>query len=374
MFFLIVFLMISLIVAREIIEIPYTYRYSTPVSDCVFIKEGIHSNLGLNTYISYSLLKSQEFNKIARSNIIDNKTIQLQNKYPSYQYQTDIIINNTLIQNFTVFLFDTDKYYIDELGIALSYQFEDESFSLIHTLYNRHLIDHKQFAFDNNGTFYIGGIANNSHKQYNHKGKCNIHSNDDKWTCSLQSIQLDNKEYLLNFDAIFHSEYKGMFYSTELFDIMVNDIFKEQLKSNICEIKHNMFDFRWLLCDDRIKSSIDYITVIFDDMEIRLEINDLFLKDKYRNEYMSQFFSYPLEKREKSIFIGFAFNSIFNYTVYDYEEKSISFYSDYIDIHSKKVYQSTNTIKGICIVMLFLCLSNVLYLYLNKQHRINNYL
>ena len=374
MFFLIHFICINLILARKNIKIPYTYRYSTPVSNCAFIKEGINSNLGLNTYISHSLLKSQEFHIIEQSNIIDKRTIQLQNEYPSYQYQTDIIINNTLIQNFSVFLFDTDKYYIDELGIALSYQFEDESFSLIHTLYNRHLIDHKKFAFDNNGTFYIGGITNNLHKQYEHKGKCDIHSNDDKWTCSFKSIRLDNKEYPLNVDAIFHSEYKGMFYSTELFDIMVNDIFKEQLKNNICDIKHNMFDFRWLICDERIRSSIDYITVIFDDMEIRLGINELFLKDKYRNEYMSQFFSYPLEKRENSIFIGFAFNSIFNYTIYDYEEKSISFYSDYIDIHSKRVYQSTNTIKGICIVMLFLCLSNVLYLYLNKQHRVNNYL
>ena len=68
--------------------------------------------------------------------------------------------------------------------------------------------------------------------------------------------------------------------------------------------------------------------------------------------------------------LGAFFINQFNYTIFDYEDKSVSFYSDCIDIQSKKKYiiliiEITIMNSIICVINSFILLRNkLLYNYM----------
>ena len=123
-------------------------------------------DLYLNTFLPFSIFKFP-YSSMKANRIVSKETLHLDESYPSMLYYTDIKINEeTTITNFSLYNVkpSTTMYYKDK-GLALGYHIKDESFSIVHQLYQQNIIDHLQFAFKNlkanSHQFYIGGVPNN---------------------------------------------------------------------------------------------------------------------------------------------------------------------------------------------------------------------
>ena len=70
-------------------------------------------------------------------------------------------------------------------GLALGYHIKDKSFSIVHQLYQKNIIDHLQFAFKNlrekSDQFYIGGVPNNVYLSFPYKAIIKIDETLPTW-------------------------------------------------------------------------------------------------------------------------------------------------------------------------------------------------
>ena len=70
---------------------------------------------------------------------------------------------------------EDDLYLHNQLG--MQYKFPNDFYSIIHVLYNIHLIKNKQFAFSHNNkekedSLYIGGVNDKLIRRIKNKGSC----------------------------------------------------------------------------------------------------------------------------------------------------------------------------------------------------------
>ena len=142
-------------------------RYRPKISFTLLI-ERREVDLYLNTFLPFSIFKFP-YSSMKANRIVSKKTLHLDESYPSTLYYTDIKINeDTTITNFSLYNVkpSTTMYYKDK-GLALGYHIKDESFSIVHQLYHKNIIEHLKFAFKNFNEqleqFFIGGVPNNEH-------------------------------------------------------------------------------------------------------------------------------------------------------------------------------------------------------------------
>lgn len=363
-------LIFDLVYSEKII----TFGYDETISGRPYLKLRLnneHYNLPttINTFLPYSFF-GDEFKYVKEEQKGESLIINHEFKYPSYKYYTSITIDDITIPFYNMYISDDYISIFADEGLSLSYKYENDSYSIVHSLYNGYNIDKKQFCIkhiENKGNrkIFFGGVPNNTHLSLPYKGYVNIDSNQDKWSFPFSGVSYENKKYETKMNAVIHSGVYAMMFSDKIFNYITDEIFKEQIMDKSCYIKPNKEDGDTLMCDsiDIIHSTNKYIIFDFETMTLNLTYRDLFDNKKFliRTNPFRHYSSYEL-------ILGIKFITMFKYSLFDYDSNTVSFYSD--EIHIKSI-SSSNHVEICYIVIIILCLFSIVYSIYIKYYKLN---
>lgn len=369
-------LLVNAILADKIIEINPEVIVNLPQIQITFIDANTTIHPTINTYLPYSLLDNYNINDYENITTKGQINISLEQQIEAYTLEGNIRIGEVNIMKYN-FLYSEYVYFVPDLGIGLGYKFEDDSFSLIHSLYNSKQIEKKMFAFKPkfnepdslDEKMYFGGIPNNIHLKTPYQGYCDVQDGYQTWGCNLTKIIFNNKEYEINSYAVFHSTFEDFLSSNLLFELFTEKIFKDKLDNHICRLSISVGEEQCIVCTDGIENNNNTIDFEFAQMKISFKITQLF-KKTFNNDWNSLFISNPYQEYGNKIILGSLFIRQFQYSVFDYDKKQVQFYSNTIPIQMgffiKKLLSKMFTILAIFILFI-----DMLYLIILHYNTIN---
>ena len=364
--FILLFFYLSFINAN-IIEFTITqYDINLPTPSVSYPNEKYSTTLPLNTFLSCNILWRTFQPKMITEKITNKLEIFIERTYKCEEYMTDIILNNLQINNLSFYI-PNGLTWVRESGLALGYHIKDESFSIVHNLFFNKKIEKLQFAFYNlfnkdKGALYIGGIPSDKHKELPYKGIVRVNETLPTWGFKLKNIKYNNSVYQMNIPCIIHSAIDDVFISNDIFQFMVNSVFKEEIEKHVCESNFLwIYHQNYLVCKSVIKGG-NRIKFDFESFSIDLAINDLF-NQLHHSKFISN--TKPNEFLNFSgAILGIGFLNLFNYTLFDYENKQIEFYSDTTAI---KVNDNNQTLSFYIILStISITTVNIAFLLINK--------
>ena len=303
----------------------------------------------------YSPKKSSTSTPIETNNEIVLDAI----KYKMQQYEDVFTINKECkIQEFTFYIVSPNSYHNSDQGYGFVFKFENENLSIIHSLYRNQLIEKKVFSivtYNNKvdeGTILLGGIPDDISNFYSNKGKCHINEKEFTWGCNITEIAIGNETYSLNLYTYFHSAALITINSKIVYHLIY-----KQFDKNICSARQFGYSM-YLECPTKDTLKLKNITMRFDALSIEVPLSKLFTC--YPDHCTSNFI-YNLMESDELFQLGVYFIKLFNITVFDYDSKTISFYSDQLYIIETPV-QFLFIIKSIIYVITFISLITSLYI------------
>lgn len=350
----------------KIIESQYSLLRNLPKISISFPNENSQVTLNLNTYLPFTFFSRSSLIAAINDTLYENSTVYLIKNYSSFQYESTIKFDDEVSINAPFYISRNSVRYEAE-GIGLAYKFQNESFSIIHQLYNNKHIEHMLFAFSaikNVGTFYLGGIPSQDLSSFKEQGKCKVDDKSNEWRCQLSKMSFEHYSVQLNTPAMFVSTFRSFFTSDILFDFMTHYVLKDSL-STICQEKITTESYlKYIKCTKEIMKNNNIVIFEFDNVKMEFKVSEMF--EEFMGSYLSLFESNPYPLFKGQTIFGIHFINTFNYTIFDYENKQISFYSDTRLIKTIK----PNTVFarfGIMCAIFILCFSNILLIvYHNK--------
>lgn len=230
--------------------------------------------------------------------------------------------------------------YASPFGLSFSLGLKNESSSLLHVLYKEKKINKLQFGFyfppsaPINGSFYIGGIDNELIKD---KKSSKCRSNDTFWGCNLQTITFNNNNSLAfenTFITLFQSEYHPIYCPIEFLDHLKTHFLKDLFENEVCRY-HNFgttSKYTQIRCRNltTVYSALpEYLNFNFGDNLLRIPmINLTYSFTEIGKDYVVINMFFP-ERDERNEQWNFGMNFFNNFvTLFDYNEKTVTFYSD----------------------------------------------
>ena len=361
MFSLVFFFLCNYVRGNKIISERFTLKDRIPSISISFPYEHYNINSYLNTYISYSLFDIEDFSYLHDKG--NNMTIKLFRNYRCYKYNTSIsFIKQQINLSYAIAIFDNYQYYIEDIGLALGYSFENDSYSLVHSLYNKGLIEQHQFSFEwmsGEGIFHIGGLKNDN---YTYKGYCDIKENKTTWGCDLNQIIYGNNIFNVSYYGVFHTGSTMFFLSESFFTFIKENIFPEC----VANIRSN--GIQTLDCDPFIYDDLSDRTISFNFNNLMVNISIELMFTLEYGKMKSKFYSFPLDIDSNTVILGNIFLQLFNLTQFDYDGKRVTFYSDFIPMKMTQI-----PIKGSPIlfyIIILICLVNsIMLLFIKINYR-----
>lgn len=137
--------------------------------------------------------------------------------------------------------------------------------------------------------------------------------------------------------------------------------------NNKCDTRNNGIYgqkyFRCRLDEERLNIKIEFV---FDNIQIEFKIKDLF---NFSDSKIVSNSDKPFHKFN-GMFLGIEFIRIMNYTIFDYENKQVSFYMDTFKISSKS--KEKVQIKPLIIIVISICgLLCAMLLYIKYLYKYN---
>ena len=288
-------------------------------------------------------------------------------------YLTDLIFNNQLSSSDDpIILKDFPFYLIDSRNIPtfdsfpLGRQIFNESFSIIHSLYNNCFINKKSFGLYYNkqnydSWLYIGGIPREvlDHKPYN--TTCSINqTNSSQWTCTLNSIIIQSDEtetYINEHPLIFQSNTEYILAPYDFISFMHKEIFnKYYMHNNTCHIYQTINSYT-AKCNVSLINTFPNISFIINNTLFTFSQNDLFDDDYFiiiLNEDDDNEWKFGIKFLSKYI-------SYFNY-----ETNTISFYNSipFKTLHSSSqiLIHNIKSLLLINIILMCICSTQIFLL------------
>ena len=267
------------IIAKKIVSVDYNeYDLGRPRIALTFdFKDRlVPAFIYFNTFISYTVLDTDHVRDLSFKDR-EKKVLGIQWTYECFLFNIGITLNSDYLSNFNIYVAQVLINFFGLKGIGLGYKIEDESFSLVHQLYKNNKIDHLSFAFEDrerNGTVHFGGIPNDAHLKMPYKGYINIDESLPTWGGHFESISYNGNKMKINVPFIINSAVFDMFYSEELYNILLDNVFKDLIKKNLCKAHHEIIYY--LECTDDISLNSNIIEFTFSNMTLSLPIKDLF--------------------------------------------------------------------------------------------------
>ena len=310
-------LLIISIIPNKIIDTKLTCKYEICNIEISFPIQFRWCLIPINTYLPFTIFDG----KYGISDRQENE---------SYYFTTDIgfsIYNLLTMKNYSMFSTKQKMKDID-IGLSLGYHYKNESFSVVHNLYNSKKIDKLQFVFEfssNEAILHFGGVPYNKQEYQKYKGILKIDETLPTWGFYLKEVVFQNVSYSINLPAIIHSASHFLFESDEL----------AKLISKFSSIK------------DKEK-----VSFIFNNIIMQIDIDSL--AKKYSQSINNS--TVRTNHNYTGIIFGIEFIKLFNYSIFDFEKKQIELYSDNVIIFE---YLFTK-IKKLIIIINILCIINII--------------
>lgn len=208
---------------------------------------------------------------------------------------------------------------VDVFGF--SYKFDLSSFSIIHQLYDKGLINYLGFGLspiydEDQGDLYLGKlpsyVIDNKEKLV-----CDVNTNYNEWNCKLRYIYIENdkyKGYHLNNVGIFVSDRREIVVGKHLWDFVVHNIFeKYYFGNNTCEYDNKTDSiYQRIKCECINILYIPKIYIIIGKSELMFKAWDLFQSSgRYACDFQ---IIYDSQINPNSILLGTSFYS--SYFIY----------------------------------------------------------
>lgn len=300
------------------------------------------------------------------TSLIATETVQLSNgiMYLAKLLKGKISLdfNEISMTDFYMYYLKRDEYKIyDSVGFAFKVDYEKSSF--LHQLYNHQLIDKLLFAFVpnkrfyNSGEIFYGGIPDEKIKD-KYSTHCNV---TEHWGCTLQGITIGNKKKIELDEKYIHFEtqYQQIFLRKNIIDTIVNEYFSDYIKKQQCYVNNDRY-----FCPCSYIDSFQNISFTLDNHEFIFTGHELF-----EQEGMNCYFI--ILENKKSYYDIFGTYFLRKYiTIFDYENKTVSFYNDEPFNEYQSVKKGNNIIKVMyTFISISLIISTIILLYINKKYK-----
>ena len=332
----------------------------------------LFSNQGNITFTAYinTILPFSVFNdyhdlvSLLKANWIKTKRINLIETFEVSHYKTSFEIQNIPIIDYSLYLStDSIQYYPDQ-GLGLAYKFEDNSFSIVHNLYKRNIIDHLTFTIEShrgykNASIHFGYTDIDLITKF--KGVLKVNDDIKYWGSMLNGITFNNTYYEMNSYSIINTCINELFYSDEVFDFVYNVILSDYKKDGICYKNTTNIGLSYLTCKQKIREYNNELLFLFGTTQIKLKVSDLFKPSYWGLVNSNPYYPY----RNKTV-IGIHLLKMMNYTLFDYENKEIVFYSDNIEMINV-IKRSSQSLRVITLLCSIICIINITVLIIIKK-------
>ena len=332
----------------------------------------------LNTLLPFSHLFPSTYNTTISSSgtlIKENNTIMIEKeKYNATRYSDKLIFGNppiSIIPNFNFYTVSASTHSWSD-GFGFAFKFEDESFSIIHQLQKNKQITKKAFGIIPHkngepfkGTLYYGEVSYDIIlKDYKYKGTCDVSDNYTPWGCQMISISIGKKE--INFEQygfISTCQY-FMILSLKFFDFMIDTVFREWIDEETCFIIEGLLRSTLRCGKNVIKMGGDVKFKFDNGLVLNIPLIDLFICDDSLCESLVA----SDNSDSKNFEFGMAFVRLFNATIFSYDNRAISFYSDKYEITFEDIpIKHFITKKSIIIISIFELLAGIIIeIYISK--------
>ena len=292
-------------------------------------------NIDLSNQHSYTFLPFLQPSSTS-SHTITNITID-NTQYNAVQINETFYIStqNKIINTYIYYIQHTNEMNVNTQCLSLCFNYSNEHDSLIHIMYMNKVIDYKSFAFDFGNVsspmnvyqhkIYFGNdIPTDVFINKPYKYKCKVISGSSKWKCNLSKVNYKFSTVEMNYHIT-----KTMYFQANDYKILAPDDFMYSIRNivmerfinkGICIEYNNVFECK--CSDDDLYNTFPNITFTIDGIEHIMKSKELFYKN---NEGKCTFI---IERNGLNEWIlGTMFYKKY-FTVFDYEQSEIIFYSD----------------------------------------------
>ena len=339
---------------QKLIEVDVIDTYHSYIAsfDINTVCESIKLQIDLNT--PYNIINIHRYpddflsslkEKARRNVLIDEEPKE------GNEYEINLRVTNQLIP-LSFFVLDKPDVKYDD-SISLSFLSYDDNFSLINTLYRKKIISYKRFSFvkDNeNIKLILGGIPS-EYMNTKYKGTCKV-VNKKYWGCNLTQVNLyvkyDNRTssgYFMNkkendYYSLFQTNSKHISVPSRYYDFLHQSYMKQMINQEVCNLNPD----KQYVCKSSFVSNLSFsLELDFDGMSLQLDTKDLFEDNGVWSSLIIKRNDNPNEWK-----IGTGVLHKLN-ILFDYDDKSISFYSNENTITESKLKTEIKRNKNISI-------------------------
>ena len=360
--------LVSFIYSNRSVSIPYellngkifiTLRIGTPI-------QAVSRQLDLTTGLSWIVPMYYHKEKSITYNSLSNNTIVL-----NAPLNAELISDNVILEyeySITSFLFyliefDEIRNLNIEDSFGFGYNMKNDSFSIVHLLYNNDIIKRKAFYIrqwnEQSGYVFFGDINDKELMKKPYRAFCNVNIKYNTWGCDVFSIQIDNRytyyissnESYLYFDSGLREIYFPYNSFRFLYDIMN--------KYESCSIE-KYYSTQSIKCPKKLIEQLNSVKMNINGYLIELKLKDIFYCGIYKE--CRSTINYSDSYKDSFVFGTSIFSS---YIVeFNYDESIIGLYSEnkFQYIGKKKYYRKYIVLFNSVFLMLFIIL-NCIVLY-----------
>lgn len=339
----------------------------------VYFNENLSVNLTLGT-VEISLPIN-----FAQGNIIigdcaynprnSNTSVLVNNNYNYYPEYKDYLSFNAGEPTLMHFKFEgkIDVWTPSIKGIGFHLKSSEKSSFFLNILKQKNYIDKIGFslALDkikelDKRKLIFGSVPNEIAQTHKSQGKCLVGKNATNWSCALSYVQFGKEMYTINEPIFFDESKTFLTVPPHFFEGFPIKYLKNKIKNDICIRESDPFSFY-----DRIECNCKEITDL-PNMEFVFENTILSINSKLLFFQNNEKCVYKIEREEV---FGFGVHFLEYFTTYfDFEEKSISFYSNNIEIKSTIDYSLNKVVILSLILILIIPTIFLSYIKLNPIH------
>lgn len=265
---------------------------------------------------------------------------------------------NITLNNFNFYLPLNNHYEGMNCAMGFASTFNDNQYSIVHTLYNQKNISSLKFGFVPNrsntcstGNVYFGDFPQ-SVKNQPYKGICKIKDNIIQWSCELSMISIGKYQFKLNSFSFFNTNTRELYVPRQLLEDIKDTFLKEYIQSNECVQMYSSNGILYFNCNKTIQDMQKNEDISF---QIDGNIYTIHLTEFFDcNLYTCDFLIMHNKNINDSILIGTKFIEQFD-TLFDYYNRTITFFS------SSSLIKEINMINLqrnlLIIISCFLCIS-----------------
>ena len=319
----------------NVIKLSFTDNYSVPIINTQINDIKIETSLDNN--LNFNYLSTKNFNLTDIDFHHNSDKIKIKNKkYDAYFYIGNISIydeNNYIkMNNFNSFIID-DKLLLSSITV----------YYLIQQFMEKSLISQKRFYLDIENRLCLFGELNVSSEEYKRKSYYDkfIHSvfysnnTNGVFKGKLNSIFINNNyiPVLKNISFKINEKYTFISYST--LELMIQDEKISKLDCNLLFLEKEGTTIR---CPKGNINKLPNLFFVYNNYTFKIPFKLLF--EDYDQKYSISLIRSGIkiqdsaeevkedDSYEEEWVMGYSIIKLFNYTVFDYDERSIGFYSD----------------------------------------------